>query len=239
MVKYSNCIREREREGSIESVSEECQHLLRHPPTGDYSEIDVTSLELDSDAIMEAVAWYVDKHMQYLSDPEDTVENACDTEDDLHIQSARYTIEESGSRSGCAKDYCGDCEDHAILRNALMRVLGIPWSCAFCADHYAGYWGGGHTFNIVNYQNKWRIMDYGPLGSQFLTEWSSHQPHNIWNDEYGLIYCPDWVDNLGDGYLDCGCDKTYPSSYTWNYKEGTRCPESFSGYWTYRTDTCP
>lgn len=316
LMEYANCL-----------TNASCrEHLPTVNLIADYSEINVTDLELNSDAIMEAVAFYVDKHMHYMYDPDDVVENGCNPDDDLHAQSARYTIEESGLRSGkirdlylfninirfestlnneilseelmnlfrtngvnltedanvykeddarwkisdeedyeivkdipdtgdprlnvfkvwaleCPKDYCGDCEDHAILRAALMRSLGIPWDCVYCADHYDGYWGGGHTFNIVNYRSKWRIMDYGTLGSNFLTKENMHVPHNLWNDEYGVIYCPDWRDNLGDGYLDCGCNKISPKK---NYEVGSECPSEEdvrddvpSGLQTYRTDICP
>jgi len=228
LLEYANCLRD-----------PDCRwRLPRVTHFDDYSRVTVADLELNSDAIMEAVAYYVDKHIYYIPDPDDVVENGCDIEDDLHAQSAIYTIEESGATE-CPKDYCGDCEDHAILREALMRVLGIPEDCAYCADHYDSYWGYGHTFNIVNYRNKWRIMDYEPLGSKFLTDWSEHNPQNIWNDAVGELYCPDWRDNLGDGNLDCGCEKTSPRSRTWNYVRGSHCPTSWDGFKTYRTDVCP
>lgn len=209
-----------------------------------------------ADVVMEAVGYYVANHMRYMYDG-----------DDGHAQSARETIEDSGSRSGticlagdektediamfskkcessthvdtCPNDYCGDCEDHAFLRMGLMRALGIKPYCVYCADHYNGYWGGGHTFNVVLYQGKWRVMDYGYLGDKFLTDWDQHKPQNIFNEERGTYWCPDWKDNLGDGHLDAGCDKTSPSSRTWNYEGGVHCPSSWSSYWSYRTDTCP
>jgi hypothetical protein len=138
----------------------------------------------------------------------------------------------------CPNDYCSDCEDHAILREALMRHFGVSKDCAYCADHYDNYLGGGHTFNIVLYRNKWRIMDYGPLGSGFLTKKGMHEPHNIWNDKYSGIYCPDWRD--GDGHWDCGCDKISPKK---NYEGGDQCPSGEveledvpSGVLTYRSD---
>jgi len=289
-----------------------------------YTDLTVDKLALDSDRIMEAVAYYVDKHMQYLFDPEDLVENACDIEEDLHTQSAIYTIEESGTKRGrlqllflfnttntsytsflnaeimplglralfarngypfaatvvrvhkvnatkwtvddvndyeivksvapcgtvvlnvhmtwaaeCPKDYCGDCEDHAVFRAALLKALGISSECVYCAEYWGGYWGqGGHGFNLVNYRNKWRIMDYGTLGTDFKTNDDAHKASNIWNDVTGEIYCPNWRDNLGDGSWDCGCEKTPPSSYTWNYVGGTHCPLQYSTL-TYRTDICP
>lgn len=78
-----------------------------------------------ADEYMEAVASYLHNHMEYLADPADN-DNA---------QSAKWTIESSGNR-GCGKDYCGDCEDHSILRTALLRSLGINWRCVFTVTSY-------------------------------------------------------------------------------------------------------
>jgi hypothetical protein len=194
----------------------------------DYSSVTAADLETSTDSIMEAVGYYVDQHMEYVYD-------------DLwgsgapNIQSARYTIVDSHSR--CSMDYCGDCEDHAILRHSLMRTLGISSHCAYLADYMEGYWGtGGHTFNIVNYRNKYRIMDYGPLGHYFNNRWSAHVPHSLWNDRTGEYWCADWKDNVaGPG----GCDKVRPSRYTWNYAGGDSCPASWSGEETYHPDVCP
>jgi hypothetical protein len=207
----------------------------------DYSRVNATMIASKADTVMEAVSYYVDRHMQYMYDSGDGP-----------VQSARETVLNSQFRSGtlnngtsvdiCPNDYCGDCEDFCHFRGGLMRSLGIKADCMFCTDHYDGYWGGGHTFNVVNYQGKWRIMDYGAMGSKFLTDWGEHNPHNLYNDERGVYWCPDWKDNLGDGTWSggiAGCDKTSPSSYTWNYVRGERCPPSWNGYWSYRTDTCP
>ena len=277
-----------------------------------------------TDCKMEAVAYYVDKHMHYMYDPDDYIENICyNPYDDLHAQSAGDTIENSGSRSGrigalylfdmdirfentlnaeiisedlkntfrangvrltnhatvdkkdddkwkindeenyeitkvapenrtpwlrvlkvwaaqCPKDYCGDCEDHAILREALMRALHVSGDCAFVAEHYKNYWGGGHVFNLVKYRNKWRVMDYGPMGSDFLTNWNQHEPDNIWNDEKGVFFCPDARDNCVGKRA---CDKKKPPK---NYENNFDCPleenklESVpSKQQTYRIDLCP
>jgi hypothetical protein len=223
----------------------------------DYSSVGVLDLLGIPDAIMEAVAYYVDAHMQYMYDGSDG-----------WSQSAAYTISESRYRSGeipgpdetripvgsCPNDYCGDCEDHAILREALMRYLGISADCAYCADHFNDKWGdGGHTFNLVLYRNKWRIMDYGPLGSGFNTDWG---PHNLfgaltdtagahgkgwrgslWNDERGEYWCTPvehwWLT----------CEQIRPKR---NYEGGADCPAGDfeledvpDGVLTYRSDVCP
>jgi len=212
-----------------------------------YSRATVRMCEGTLDCVMEAVAWYVAKYMQYMYDV------------DGEVQNASYTITESRFRSGnipgpddtrvhvaqcpTGKLYCGDCEDHAILRLALMRYLHVGWDCAFCADHYKGYWGGGHTFNIVYYRNKWRLMDYGSLGSKFRDSASKRFPDNVWNDHYGVYWCPKWKDNLGDGWKDgvwdAGCDNTSPKDHTRNYQGGPHCPSEWHNSETYHIDVCP
>ncbi|HDR72942.1 MAG TPA: hypothetical protein ENN85_03395 [Methanoculleus sp.] len=217
LMEYADCLRDDACRGGLPTVC-----ILT-----DYSTVTAADLEMSSDAMMEAVGYYVDQHMEYVYD-------------DLwgsgapNIQSARWTIEDSHSR--CSMDYCGDCEDHAILRHALMRKLGVSSYCAYLADYFEGYWGGGHTFNLVNYRNKWRIMDYGPLGHYFDNRWSAHVPHSIWNDRIGEYWCADWKDNIaGPG----GCDKISPSRYTGNYVDGETCPARWSGEETYHPGVCP
>jgi len=86
-------------------------------------EYGITNSGASSDDYIEAVASYVDNHMEWVKDG-----GAWDDK-----QSARRTINESGSRE-CGADYCGDCEDHAILRAALLRSLGVSWKCVYSAD---------------------------------------------------------------------------------------------------------
>jgi hypothetical protein len=272
ILEYTDCLRD-----------PSCRATL--PPTSharifseSYSTITAWDVIDSTDAIMEAVAYYVDKHMTYMMDASFTMLTVCATPEPTPIgatpggptpipdcwvqpvfsssaprnQSARYTIEESGARYGvyqspygwvpdyCPTRFCGDCEDHAILREALLRTLGISEACAMCADYYSGYWGGGHTFNIVNYRNRWRIMDYGTLGGFFTYRASNLHAHvhNVWNDSFGVFWCPDWKDNLGDGHYDAGCSRTHPKNKAWNYYGGAYCPASFSQE-TYYSDTCP
>ena len=195
----------------------------------------------DLDAIMEAVAWYVDEHMGYLGD-------GSRGSNVPQVQSASYTLQHSGDR-GCTVDnahwtplspaaYCGDCEDFCILRNTLMRYLGVSPDCAFCADkiNKDDGSGGGHSFNIVRYRNKFRIMDYGPVGVWLDTASADRVPFNLWNDVYGDYWC----------YLDkskiagpAGCWRVQPWDRTWNYTSGNRCPSTWEGNLTYRTSVCP
>jgi hypothetical protein len=141
------------------------------------------------DRYVEAVAWWVNEHMEWVEDGGDWDGK----------QKALRTLLESGHRGG--GDFNGDCEDHAILRAALLRVLGFKYTCIFCADHHnsvdqgqreeAGSTGkkknsGGHTYNVVVYQGKYRILDYGPMQVRNWSNcWDQHATDNIWNDHTG------------------------------------------------------
>jgi hypothetical protein len=123
--------------------------LIVTDPLMDFTTVTVADLQDNADYIMEAVAYYVDKHTTYMFDDDDC--GICDEGGGVHFEpagaiSAAAMISSSRYRSGelgdgthvdtCPTDYCGDCEDHAILREALMRELGISPECAYCADHY-------------------------------------------------------------------------------------------------------
>ena len=140
------------------------------------------------DRYVEAIAWYVHQHMDYVADSGSWKGS----------QSAFKTLTKSGHRG--AKDFAGDCEDHAILRAALLRSLGFYHKCIFCADHHndkdqgqrteCGYQKkkGGHTYNVVVYRGKYRIMDYGEMRCRFWANqqcWDQHATDNIWNDHTG------------------------------------------------------
>lgn len=228
---YANCLR-----------NPDCRAtLLVTDPLMDFSTVTVADLEQNTDYIMEAIAYYVDQHTTWMDD------SGCDichpgggvSLEPGGVIDAEDMIQRSGSRHGiilgfqqvdtCPNDYCGDCEDLAILREALMRSLGISWKCAFCADHYYSYFGGGHTFNLVYYRNKWRIMDYGPLGSYFSIRqyWDGHNPNNVWNDRVGEYWCPDWRSDPACWYC-CNHD---PYSLTQNYNGGEVCGSRWLTYY--------
>ena len=110
------------------------------------------------DRYVEAIAWYVNQHMDYVKDSGKWKGS----------QTAYKTLTSTGHRS--ANDFGGDCEDHAILRAALLRSLGLSKNCIFCADHHNSVdqgqktechgenkKQGGHTYNIVIYKGKYRI----------------------------------------------------------------------------------
>jgi len=221
---YANCLR-----------NPDCRVTLHvTDPLMDFSTVTATDLARNTDYIMEAVAYYVDQHTSYMDDDDSDI---CDPSG---VINAEDMIQRSGGRSGmlsgyqhidtCPNDYCGDCEDYAILREALMRSLGVSWRCAFCADHYSGYFGrGGHTFNLVYYRNKWRIMDYGPLGSYFSINqhWTAHNPHNVWNDKVGEYWCPYWIADPACWF----CCNQDPYSWTQNYNDGEACGSKWHTYY--------
>jgi hypothetical protein len=141
------------------------------------------------DRYIDAVAWYVDRHMEYVKDGGSW----------SGAQSAYRTLTQSGHRG--SKDFAGDCEDHAILRAALLRSLGMRHSCIFCADHHNSVnqgqkqecgggkkKSGGHTYNVVVYKGKYRILDYGTMRARYwanLQCWDQHATDNLWNDHTG------------------------------------------------------
>ncbi len=222
LTEYANCLQDPACRGT----------LLVTDPLMDFTTVTAADLAANSDYIMEAVAYYVDKHTTYMYDDDDC--SMCDEGGGVHFEpegaiDATNMILSSGGRSGtlgdethvdtCPTEYCGDCEDHAILREALMRSLGISWRCAYCADHYNDYWGGGHTYNLVYYRSKWRIMDYGVLGAYFSEYWEQHNHHNVWNDQVGEYWCPDWRSDPACEY----CCNTSPYGRTQNYDGGYAC----------------
>jgi hypothetical protein len=228
---YANCLR-----------NPDCRAtLLVTDPLMDFSSVTAADLEQSTDYIMEAVAYYVHQHTRYMLDEYGDI---CDPGGGPSLDpggaiKAEDMILLSGRRSGiipgyepvdaCPGDYCGDCEDYAILREALMRSLGVSWRCAFCADHYDSYFGGGHTFNLVYYRNKWRIMDHGPLGTYFSISrhWDAHIPHNVWNDRVGEYWCPDWRADPACWY----CCNQDPYGWTQNYNDGEVCGDGWPTYY--------
>ncbi|KYK27271.1 hypothetical protein AYK26_04000 [Euryarchaeota archaeon SM23-78] len=199
-----------------------------------WKNISVNSLDT-SDEYIEVVSWYVANHTEWTSDDDD-----CDICAGEGVIYADDLITSTSDR--CSKDYCGDCEDHAILRTALLRTLGVSWKCVFCADHYEkscpkndkGKKSGGHTFNVVLYQSKYRIMDYHPIGEKYFTTpaWCAHEPiDNIWNDRVGEYWCKGWP-----GFI---CSDTNPASYTYNYPGNPSCPSTGYSHDTYYENKCP
>jgi len=197
---YANCLRSGPCRSTLES----------YDPSIDFLTVTVEDLEASTDYIMEAVASYVANHTRYMYDDHDEVLNA--EEMLLYSRYRGGKLDDGTHVDTCPTLFCGDCEDQAILREALMRVLGVSWRCAYCADHYDGYWGDGHTFNLVYYRSKWRIMDYHSLGHYFGIEryWDEHDPHNAWNDHVGEYWCPDWISDPACWFC---CNHDPPQNY--------------------------
>lgn len=117
---YANCLR-----------NPDCRATLRvTDPLMDFSTVTAADLAQNTDYIMEAVAYYVYQHTTYMFDSD---ADMCDPDG---VINAEDMIQRSSGRSGiisggyqhidtCPNDYCGDCEDQSILREALMRSLGV------------------------------------------------------------------------------------------------------------------
>jgi len=155
---------------------------------------------------MEAIAYYVDQHMSYMDD----------TNSSLGWDGAQTfwrTATESASR-GCGNDFCGDCEDHAILRMTLLFALGVDDDCVKIVV------GPNHAYNVVNYQGKYRIMDYHPLGYYFYStnHWDAHETYLVGRTG-------GWSDST--------------SNLPMNYPGTRGCPITGWHYSTYYCDICP
>jgi len=185
-----------------------------------------------ADRYVEAVAWFVEENMEYMDDPGyfDSWWGA---------QSAGATVMSSGER-GCGFDFCGDCEDFSILRATLLRRLGFSWKCIFSADHHSNEDQGqtqecpikksknsyGHTFNIVYYKGKFRILDYKEMKPRNYSGCSeSRTTDNVWNDHYGK-YWDKWKLRPYDGRL------------LMNYPGYSNCPSSSWDWRNYYNDIC-
>ncbi|PIU57321.1 MAG: hypothetical protein COS89_04820 [Deltaproteobacteria bacterium CG07_land_8_20_14_0_80_38_7] len=265
--------------------------------------------ELDVYEKMEAMGNYVGKHMRWMRDEGDwegsqtariTVvessgrtgwyvgkenkkwyeEHYSDNPDELPAFEGHCTSENG---VGGKKDilYCGDCEDHAILRASLMRHVGINQNCIFIADYHDDWchrigdedcmpdtfdtsaleseegvdesfdirfmlFGapegteaselkkGSHSFNIMLYKNKFRVLDFYGYNTYFRSPSSEegfsyyhHAADNIWSDYFG---------NHWSGTI------TNPEAVVRNYNHGPTCYEEGRDYWTHFTffnDICP
>ena len=182
--------------------------------------IDITADDLDtSDEYIEAISWWVAKTMGYRGDGlnrkclNDIRELHYDPSDYGHLdfpQPAYYTLLHSGRcpsftytedgktktwHPDPTKTFYGDCEDFGILEAALLRSLGVSHRCIFCAEE------PGHSFNIVYYKGKYRVLEpqlMNAIGRKY------YSPHNLWNDEIGAFVCTNF-------------DKVKPWEYAMNY----------------------
>ncbi len=270
-----------------------------------------------SDQKMKAVADYVHKNMAWASDEDDWPDGVEAARIITHsgarmVKKARNDPKERCNDSSIPihekkvktkvhtnPKYCGDCEDHAFLRAALLRHLGVAAKCVFVGEHHSA-WGqpandsdippwrlpaseryidpngpvgrphyldeevsgvsgvsdtskkkcgdgtGGHAFNIVFYQSKFRIMDYYDIDYYFSNIWACHQADKVWNDTVGRYWNgpptppPDYVHN----YLGTWRRPSHlpPPDPPFEFPIGNRCYENGKRHWNYRTlhkDVCP
>ncbi len=111
------------------------------------------------------------------------------------------------------------------------------WVCPESNTTLEGFFDGtiegeGHSFNIVVYKNRYRIMDYYPLGTDINTYDTSkdpmsdsHRASNLWNDKIGKFWAIPW-----------SADWTNPGEHVQNVKVGgENCYETGKDHWSSRT----
>jgi hypothetical protein len=193
-----------------------------------------------ADEMVAAVAFYVDRHMQWRNDSINRVvfsENGWETYSPGwdFPQPADLTLTISGNltNASTSDDYMGDCEDFAILRAALLRALGFaPWAIWNVIDFHPDGLPNRpnvritHEYNVVLYEGAYRIMDYGNITRWLSSDnhWISHESHYGWNEENG----PRGTQNINHEYL---------KNNTNNFPGGKQCP----GVWSnqkYYNDVC-
>lgn len=182
-----------------------------------------------ADHMVAAVAFYVDGHMSWRSDAQNEqvfADNGWDSYEPGwdFPQPADLTLTISGNLTNASPndDYQGDCEDHAILRAALLRSLGFaPWAIWDAIDDPIT-----HEYNVVLYEGAYRLMDYGRIERWLDSHtWSSHQSYYGWNEDHG----PRGANTTTHDFLVNNTD---------NYPGGKACPANWS-FQVYYRSTCP
>lgn len=142
-----------------------------------------------ADNMVAAVARYVDSHMTWRSDADNRVVFADNGYGGYNPgwdfpQPADLTLTISGNLTNAspADDFQGDCEDHAILRAALLRAMGFaPWAIWDAIDNPIS-----HEYNVVLYEGAFRLMDYGEIDRWLDTHtWNAHRSYYGWNEDHG------------------------------------------------------
>lgn len=189
----------------------------------------VAQVSATADNLVAAVAFYVDRHMSWRDDTQNQAVFAANGFADYapgwdFPQPADLTLSISGDLTNAAAndDFQGDCEDHAILRAALLRALCFaPWAIWDVIDEPVT-----HEYNVVLYQGAFRLMDYGLITRWLASHtWASHQSNYGWNQDHG----PRGAVAANHTFLVDGTD---------NYPGGTTCPGDWS-FNVYYQDTCP
>ena len=190
-----------------------------------------TPASLTFDQKIAAVALYVTNHMSWRSD-DDNIKafkamgyGAYNPQPGDFPQPADLTLKISGIVNNTAPndDFQGDCEDFAILRAALLRAAPICLPPAAIWDAIDG--AVTHEYNVVQYGNAYRIMDYGTIDRWIPTHtWDAHKSYFGWNER-----------NTPRGWS--AIQNAYLKGQTNNCATGTLCSTwSFS---TYYKDKCP
>ncbi len=183
--------------------------------------ITVAEVLSTADNMVAAVAWYVDEHMSWRSDAINRTVFADNGYSSYNPgwdfpQPADLTLTISGNLTNTnpGDDFKGDCEDHAILRAALLRALGFaPWAIWDAIDNPIS-----HEYNIVLYEGAFRLMDYGTIDTWLDSHtWNAHRSYYGWNEDHG----PRYVNPLQHDYL---------VTYTDNYPGG----KSDGNEWSYK-----
>ncbi len=196
----------------------------------------VSVLEISNiaDELVAAVALYVDNHMSWRRDSLNRIvfsDNGWGSYSPGwdFPQPADLSLTISGNLDNATPndDYQGDCEDHAILRAALLRALGFaPWAIWDAIDYQPDADRKiTHEYNIVLYEGAYRLMDYGRITRWLNTHtWDSHMSHYGWNEDHG----PRSANNTNHNFLK---DNTH------NFPGGKTCQDNWS-YLIYYRDTC-
>jgi len=175
-----------------------------------------------ADNLVAAVAFYVDQHMSWRADSANRRifrENGYSdyTPGWDFPQPADLTLTISGNLDNATPndDFQGDCEDHAILRAALLRALGFAsWGIWDAIDQNIT-----HEYNIVMYEGAYRIMDYGLIGRWLNSHtWNSHKTHYGWNEDHG----PRGVNSTNNNFIKNNTDNfpgDKPCDGAWNYNK--------------------
>lgn len=155
----------------------------------------------------------------------------------------------------------------AINAGATGRPAPYDYETAENLFQAGGGDSDGHTFNVVFYQSKYRIMDYGMVKrGEYAFEstdpdGNQHKGDHVWNDQFGRYWVPELtrvgiptaitpncIDysnfDLTDLTETLGVTLSYtsPGDKTRNYHGGPACYEENHGSWTYKTlysDVCP
>jgi hypothetical protein len=186
------------------------------------------SQSIDPDMLVTAVANYVDANMSWVNDAANTY-----VLNDIHNLQygpggegipAYYTIHYTdpsnhptliqdltnhdadwGASYNDGRRFHGDCEDHAIMRHALLRALGFDRRYIWNAR------SPGHEFNVVLYRGSYRIMDYGRIsGYACKPSGITRDINAAWNTNHG----PRWTSNAENNLFEHVLKRGYPDRCT-------------------------